>query len=38
MSALYDLYETPSPKGKNEKISLHARIYPKKNLYSKRVH
>ena len=30
MSAQYDPYETPSPKGKEDKKSLHARIYPKK--------
>lgn len=30
MSAYYDLYETPSPQGKEEKTALHARIYPKK--------
>ena len=35
MSALYDLYETPSPKGKDEKKSLHARIYPKKTYTQK---
>lgn len=29
MSAYYDLYETPSPNGKEEKKSLHARICPK---------
>lgn len=29
MSAFYDLYETPSPNGKAEKKSLHARICPK---------
>ncbi|MDC1899450.1 hypothetical protein POZ10_02315, partial [Bacteroides uniformis] len=26
MSAYYDLYETPSPDGKEDKKSLHARI------------
>lgn len=30
MSAYYDLYETPSPQGKEEKKALHARIYPKR--------
>lgn len=29
MSAYYDLYETPSPDGKEDKKSLHARICPK---------
>lgn len=29
MSAYYDLYETPSPNGKGDKKSLHARICPK---------
>jgi nucleoid DNA-binding protein len=29
MSAYYDLYETPSPKGKEDEPSLHARICPK---------
>ena len=29
MSAYYDLYETPSPNGSEEKKSLHARICPK---------
>lgn len=28
MSAYYDLYETPSPKGREEKKSLHARVCP----------
>ena len=28
MSAYYDLYETPSPKGKDGKKSLHARVCP----------
>ena len=30
MSAHYDLYETPSPKGEEGKKSLHARVCPKK--------
>ena len=30
MSAYYDLYETPSPDGKEDKKSLHARICPKR--------
>ena len=32
MSAYYDLYETPSPDGKEDKKSLHARICPKSVL------
>lgn len=35
MSAYYDLYETPSPDGKEDKKSLHARICPKKNYTQK---
>ncbi|KAA5378084.1 HU family DNA-binding protein, partial [Phocaeicola dorei] len=30
MSAYYDLYETPSPDGKEDKKSLHARICEKR--------
>lgn len=35
MSAYYDLYETPSPKGKEDKKSLHARICPQKTYTQK---
>ena len=35
MSAYYDLYETPSPNGKEDKKSLHARIYPKETYTKK---
>lgn len=35
MSAYYDLYETPSPDGKEDKKSLHARICPKKTYTKK---
>ncbi len=35
MSAQYDLYETPSPKGKDGKKSLHARICPKRTYTQK---
>ena len=36
MSAYYDLYETPSPNGKEEKKSLHARICPKETYTKKK--
>ena len=35
MSAYYDLYETPSPNGSEEKKSLHARICPKETYTQK---
>lgn len=35
MSAYYDLYETPSPDGKEDKKSLHARICPKRTYTRK---
>lgn len=35
MSAYYDLYETPSPDGKEDKKSLHARICPKRTYTQK---
>ena len=35
MSAYYDLYETPAPKGKKAEKALHARIYPKKTYTTK---
>lgn len=35
MSAYYDLYETPSPNGKEDKKSLHARICPKRTYTRK---
>ena len=35
MSAYYDLYETPSPNGSEEKKSLHARICLKKLIPKK---
>lgn len=35
MSAYYDLYETPSPDGIEDKKSLHARICPKKTYTKK---
>lgn len=35
MSAQYDLYETPSPKGEEDKKSLHARICPKRTYTQK---
>lgn len=35
MSAYYDLYETPSPDGKEDKKSLHARICPKRTYTKK---
>ena len=37
MSAYYDLYETPSPDGKEDKKSLHARICPKRTYTQKGV-
>ena len=35
MSAYYDLYETPSPNGKEDKKSLHARVCSKKTYTKK---
>lgn len=35
MSAYYDLYETPSPNGEENKKSLHARICPKRTYTRK---
>ena len=35
MSAYYDIYETPSPNGSEEKKSLHARICPKETYTQK---
>ncbi len=36
MSAYYDLYETPSPRGKEDEKSLHARICPKETYTQKK--